>query len=144
MVQRLFAGVIHDAIWFMNIHEQNHPWFLTMCLYGLSYIENASKRKKWYIQLEHIHLYIQVNLSNFRSGPTLSQWDQLGSAFNESRAGGIELLWVVQVHTTHCRFWREQWPILLICFLVLSRESCVEIKCFNAISVGDGPWLYVL
>ena len=28
MVQRLFADVIHDAIWFMNIHEQNHPWFL--------------------------------------------------------------------------------------------------------------------
>jgi hypothetical protein len=25
MVQRLFAGVINDAIWFMNIHEQNHP-----------------------------------------------------------------------------------------------------------------------
>jgi hypothetical protein len=24
MVQRLFADVIHDAIWFMNIHEQNH------------------------------------------------------------------------------------------------------------------------
>ena len=25
MVQRLFADVIHDAIWLMNIHEQNHP-----------------------------------------------------------------------------------------------------------------------
>ena len=25
MVRRLFADVIHDAIWFMNIHEQNHP-----------------------------------------------------------------------------------------------------------------------
>jgi hypothetical protein len=25
VVQRLFADVIHDAIWFMNIHEQNHP-----------------------------------------------------------------------------------------------------------------------
>jgi hypothetical protein len=25
MVQRLFADVINDAIWFMNIHEQNHP-----------------------------------------------------------------------------------------------------------------------
>jgi hypothetical protein len=25
MVQRLFADVIHDAIWFMNIHEQNNP-----------------------------------------------------------------------------------------------------------------------
>ena len=25
MVQRLFADVIHDAIWFMNIHKQNHP-----------------------------------------------------------------------------------------------------------------------
>ena len=25
MVQRLFAFVIHDAIWCMNIHEQNHP-----------------------------------------------------------------------------------------------------------------------
>jgi hypothetical protein len=25
MVQRLFADVIHYAIWFMNIHEQNHP-----------------------------------------------------------------------------------------------------------------------
>ena len=23
--QRLFADVINDAIWFMNIHEQNHP-----------------------------------------------------------------------------------------------------------------------
>jgi hypothetical protein len=33
MVQRLFADVINDAIWFMNIHEQNHPWFLAMmCL----------------------------------------------------------------------------------------------------------------
>jgi hypothetical protein len=30
MVQRLFAFVIHDAIWCMNIHEQNHPWFLAM------------------------------------------------------------------------------------------------------------------
>ena len=25
MVQRLFADVIHDAIWFINNHEQNHP-----------------------------------------------------------------------------------------------------------------------
>ena len=25
MVQRIFADVIHDAFWFMNIHEQNHP-----------------------------------------------------------------------------------------------------------------------
>ena len=25
MVQRVFADVINDAIWFMNIHEQNHP-----------------------------------------------------------------------------------------------------------------------
>ena len=25
MVQRLFADVINDAIWLMNIHEQNHP-----------------------------------------------------------------------------------------------------------------------
>ena len=25
MVKRLFADVIHDAIWFMNIHEQNYP-----------------------------------------------------------------------------------------------------------------------
>ena len=25
MVQRLFADVINDAIWFMNIHEKNHP-----------------------------------------------------------------------------------------------------------------------
>jgi hypothetical protein len=25
MVQRLFADVINDANWFMNIHEQNHP-----------------------------------------------------------------------------------------------------------------------
>jgi hypothetical protein len=24
MVQRFFADVINDAIWFMNIHEQNH------------------------------------------------------------------------------------------------------------------------
>jgi hypothetical protein len=23
---------LHDAIWFMNIHEQNHPWFLAMRL----------------------------------------------------------------------------------------------------------------
>ena len=30
MVQRLFADVINDAIWFMNIHEQNHPGFLAM------------------------------------------------------------------------------------------------------------------
>jgi hypothetical protein len=30
MVQRLYADVIPDAIWFMNIHEQNHPWFLAM------------------------------------------------------------------------------------------------------------------
>ena len=30
MVQRLFADAIHDAIWFMNNHEQNHPWFLAM------------------------------------------------------------------------------------------------------------------
>jgi hypothetical protein len=25
MVQRLFADAINDVIWFMNIHEQNHP-----------------------------------------------------------------------------------------------------------------------
>ena len=30
MVQHLFADVVNDAIWFMNIHEQNHPWFLAM------------------------------------------------------------------------------------------------------------------
>jgi hypothetical protein len=30
MVQRLFADVINDAIWFMNMHEQNHPRFLAM------------------------------------------------------------------------------------------------------------------
>ena len=33
MVQRLFADVINDAIWFMHIHEQNHPWFLAMVKY---------------------------------------------------------------------------------------------------------------
>ena len=37
MVQRLFADVIHDGIWFMNIHEQNHPWFMAMtCLCFIS------------------------------------------------------------------------------------------------------------
>ena len=25
MVQHLFADVIHDAIWLMNIHEQKYP-----------------------------------------------------------------------------------------------------------------------
>ena len=30
MVQRLFADVIHDANWLMNIHEQKYPWFLAM------------------------------------------------------------------------------------------------------------------
>jgi hypothetical protein len=25
MIQRLFADVIHDAIWPMNIHEQKYP-----------------------------------------------------------------------------------------------------------------------
>jgi hypothetical protein len=30
MVQRLFADVIHDVIWLMNIHEQKYPWFLAM------------------------------------------------------------------------------------------------------------------
>ena len=30
MVQGLFADVIHDAIWLMNIHEQKYPWFLAM------------------------------------------------------------------------------------------------------------------
>ena len=25
MVQRLFADVIHDAIWLLNIHEQKYP-----------------------------------------------------------------------------------------------------------------------
>jgi hypothetical protein len=25
MVQRLFADVIHDALWLMNIHEQKYP-----------------------------------------------------------------------------------------------------------------------
>ena len=34
MVQRLFADVINDAIWFMNIHEQNHPWFLAMVYFA--------------------------------------------------------------------------------------------------------------
>ena len=31
MVQRLFADVINDAIWFMNIHEQNHE--IKICNY---------------------------------------------------------------------------------------------------------------
>jgi hypothetical protein len=37
MVQRLFADVIHDAIWLMNIHEQKYPWFLAMrsCMFVL-------------------------------------------------------------------------------------------------------------
>ena len=30
MVQRLFADVILDAIWLMNIHEQKYPCFLAM------------------------------------------------------------------------------------------------------------------
>jgi hypothetical protein len=40
MVQRLFADVINDAIWFMNIHEPNHPWFLAM--HG-SWIDNSGR-----------------------------------------------------------------------------------------------------
>ncbi len=36
MVQRLFADVIHDAIWLMNIHEQKYPWFLA--IYARIYI----------------------------------------------------------------------------------------------------------
>jgi len=32
MVQRLFADVIHEAIWFMNIHKQKYPWFLAMII----------------------------------------------------------------------------------------------------------------
>jgi hypothetical protein len=30
LVQRLFADVIYDAIWLMNIHKQKYPWFLAM------------------------------------------------------------------------------------------------------------------
>ena len=30
LVQRLFANVIYDAIWLMNIHEQKYLWFLAM------------------------------------------------------------------------------------------------------------------
>jgi hypothetical protein len=36
MVQRLFADVINDAIWFMNIHEQNH-----LLLKPLSTLQNT-------------------------------------------------------------------------------------------------------
>ena len=50
MVQRLFADVINDAIWFMNIHEQNHPWFLAMicwekCDEKCAYIFNVYKNQ---------------------------------------------------------------------------------------------------
>ena len=44
MVQRLFTDVIHDAIWFMNIHEQNHPWFLAM---QLLYMKRLIYLKNW-------------------------------------------------------------------------------------------------
>ena len=37
MVQHLFADVINDAIWFMNIHEQNDFW---LCY------EKLKKKKK--------------------------------------------------------------------------------------------------
>jgi hypothetical protein len=30
LVQHLFADVIYDAIWLMNIHEQKYLWFLAM------------------------------------------------------------------------------------------------------------------
>jgi hypothetical protein len=33
--KRLFADVIHDAIWLMNIHEQKYPWFLAMYFHFL-------------------------------------------------------------------------------------------------------------
>jgi hypothetical protein len=42
MVQRLFADVIHDAIWFMNVHEQNHPWFLAMLKFVFVYLANTA------------------------------------------------------------------------------------------------------
>ena len=34
MVQRLFTDVINDAIWFINIHEQNHPMISGYALFG--------------------------------------------------------------------------------------------------------------
>jgi hypothetical protein len=33
MVKRLFADVIHDAIWFMNIHEKIPLWSLFLNVY---------------------------------------------------------------------------------------------------------------
>jgi hypothetical protein len=47
MVQRLFADVINDAIWFINIHEQNHPWFLAMSNTNKIHNEKFNYIKFW-------------------------------------------------------------------------------------------------
>jgi hypothetical protein len=43
MVQRLFADVINDAIWFMNIHEQNDFW---LCYEKLKKKKKEKAKKK--------------------------------------------------------------------------------------------------
>lgn len=51
-------------------------------------------------------------------------------------------------YVTHSFLWNNVEPIILICHLVLSGNSCeaegTEVKGFNAITEGEGPWLYVL
>ena len=59
MVQRLFADVINDAIWFMNIHEKNHPWFLAMAKISLTLIIQSMDPVE-YFDIYYIHIYIYV------------------------------------------------------------------------------------
>jgi hypothetical protein len=67
MVQRLFADVISDAIWFMNIHEQNHPSFLKniMCIFFqfLPHISISMSLKSFSIYIvKFFELYISAVL----------------------------------------------------------------------------------
>ena len=76
MVQRLFADVIHEAIWFMNIHEQKYPWFLAKqnCvqlpkLEIMSYNGDKQKFKSFGISLSALFTWIQ-NCQTLRNSAT--------------------------------------------------------------------------
>jgi hypothetical protein len=60
MVQRLFADVIHDAIWLMNMHEQWYPWFLAMMSW---YVPNESGNvycMSWHVPNTSRHVYCML------------------------------------------------------------------------------------
>jgi hypothetical protein len=90
MVQRLFADVINDAIWFMNIHEQKNR----MCIFFqyLPHISISMSLKSFSIYIvKFFELYISAVLlpiDNLKEGFTsffyLSSRDSIGIHANIS------------------------------------------------------------